>query len=243
MFVRRNIICRILLSLIIVNFSCQQIDFDVVEENISCDLVSRSSPVVDYSSIFNWAGSRFSPSEKNLVIWHVNDLLLKYSEFGKVLEKLSQAGSRIRLEVDSNLSYPAAYDFSTDVIYFKSDFFITGDCIMEELLHALQKILYGGFLNMFASRKNIEYEVKVFRDILEYRRLNHLGQGLTSYWGICEFDSLEYQGSYRAWIEFISWKFYDSFSTTFNSFAEWWQGEGGRYNVEFPPLLIPNILY
>ena len=65
------------------------------------------------------------------------------------------------------LDADAAYDSYT--IEFRDEFCIEDERVLEEILHAAQDIAYGYEMIRF-SRKNVEFEVRVLRDIWEYRR-------------------------------------------------------------------------
>ncbi|MEY8590020.1 hypothetical protein AALK14_01040 [Butyricimonas hominis] len=180
------------------------------------------------------SGSSLNDGQRFLLLQSLYYLEARYPELEKVIEYIMGMRGPIMFKMDSSIVGDASYDSYT--ISFKYEYCIEPERLLEEILHAAQDILYG-YSAMQKARKNVEFEVRVFRDILEYRA--------------CEQNHEMYKfrprashlDSYNAWLFCLSMR--NLQNKALESFNEWVQGwDNSEYlytsfDLLFYPQLIP----
>lgn len=128
------------------------------------------------------------------------------------------------------------------LIEFKYEFFIDDERVLEEILHAAQDIKYGHEM-MRCSIKNIEFEVRVLRDIWELRRAMIRTQPPATYYDLRGNKSDEY----HMWLIILSFqdlRFKDI--PDFNVWADRWyeplyDGHYLPFNPDFNPSFLKSF--
>ncbi len=123
---------------------------------------------------------------------------------------------------------PAGYDPRTKTIIFKDQLEINSTNLKEELFHAWQDVYYPGGITQYLNvgKVNIEFEAKVFNDIIEER-------DSTCCWAFSEADNFPTNLSfeYINWIydirdikislqdiDYLKWlNYFNQYSTTYSS--------------------------
>ncbi|WP_155828276.1 hypothetical protein [Butyricimonas synergistica] len=156
----------------------------------------------------------------------------------ELLEFLIENGVIITFKIDPYLSGMAMFDTSNWTITFRDIASITQESVEEEILHAVQLVLCGAS-TMSRSSKNIEFEVKVFRDLWEAVKMNCIP---SSYFGISGLEREGYEDEYKIFIACLyNWGWGDFFNDKFKELSEEWKGETLQYNKYFSPYLISTF--
>lgn len=216
---------------ILLDNSIQDVDEGELSYNMSYFTMEIYSIVATNSSL--------NDGQRLLLMQSLEILQTRYPDLGNVISYLLKNGGPIMFKMNSALACDAGYDSSSRAIEFKYADFIEPERILEEILHTVQHSLYG-YQTMLDSRKNVEYEVRVFRDILEYKACTMEGMECNRYRGISGDEDRTYQGAYKGWISmFISTNLSVISLSEFNSFAQQWKGyTNTNFNISFYPSLI-----
>ena len=143
------------------------------------------------------------------------------------------------------------YNADTGVITFSNITYITPERVLEELLHVVQHlVVYREKLKedgnyMAKSKRNIEYEVLVFQDVMRYWKARRdadegIGNGDVGLRGATEATNKEY----CSWLFSLTmWNTREFALLEFNNRAENWPEYWMLlYNPDFQPLLLRNYI-
>lgn len=215
--------------------SCQE---SPLEDSISevtteseLDIISRGMLPVERIFAFT---SPLTSDQKLFLFRCLQSLEEKYPELEDVISYIVDNRGPILFKMNPYLDADAAYDSYT--IEFRDEFCIEDERVLEEILHAAQDIAYGYEMIRF-SRKNVEFEVRVLRDIWEYRRA--LREGLP----IIDLRGSKLS-SYRAWIFSLTLQnLLQASIPQFNELAEGWHdplydGPNLFFNPDFTPRIL-----
>ena len=153
----------------------------------------------------------------------------------RLLKDLSESGIMITLKTDEHLGGLGMFNIYDCTMTFRDKDAMTQETVLEEILHAVQFSLYEQM--MLYAKKNVEFEVKVFRDLWDLRVSG--GGELSSYAGISFYDTQGYKNDYPVFIMYLfneGWWYF--FGESFRNLCEEWKGENLEYNPYFTPLLI-----
>lgn len=101
----------------------------------------------------------------------------------KFLRELLNSGYKVKITINPNLSTPGGFSPSTNTISFRSFDDINYNVVLEEYFHAFQhyRIGIGKYNN--EGNANIEFEAKLYQDIVSRRHLEQLAEmGLSFYY-------------------------------------------------------------
>lgn len=179
--------------------------------------------------------SPLTPMQKQYLLECLYSLEMKYPELDAVISNIMHNRGALMFTMNPNLTSDAGYDFSG--IEFKSDLFIEDEMVLEEILHVAQDINYGYEVMRYAT-KNIEFEVRVLRDIWEMRRAQ---REHSPTWYLRGFEKF---GEYNAWIASLSCgNLFFLGVPKFNEYAQIWNDPRyNRYNLPFYPDFNPSFL-
>jgi hypothetical protein len=168
--------------------------------------ISPTSPT--YSTIDRLTNllrfSNMTSSQKASVNEVLEELVL-YTCIGKALyvqiaAAASPGGtSKFNWYVDASINTPASYNPSTRTFKFKSQEDINLYNLSEELFHAYQNTHYSGGTAQYLTtgRPNIEFEAKVFRDLMASDKT------MVNPWSIGTVQNVEYE-NYLSWIRTLT---------------------------------------
>lgn len=195
--------------------------------------------------------SELSPQELTMLQSALYQLDEQYPRLIKLLQSYYKDFGSIVFKMDSAINGDAMYSGDTGMITFHSIGYITSERVLEELLHAVQHgVVYRDKLKkdmnyMAKSKRNIEYEVLVFQDVMRYWKARQdaaegIGDGNVGLRGASDNED----GSYRAWLfSLITWNLRDVALAEFNSWAkDWPEFWNLTYNPDFEPLLLKGYL-
>lgn len=179
--------------------------------------------------------SPLTPMQKQYLLECLYSLEMKYPELDDVISYIMQNRGALMFKMNPNLSSSAGYDFSG--IEFQSDIFIEDEMVLEEILHVAQDI-HHGYEVMRRATKNIEFEVRVLRDIWEVRRAQREHEPT---WDLRAFKK---DGEYNAWIFSLSCgNLFFLGVPKFNEYVQKWNDPlYARYNLPFDPDFNPSFL-
>ncbi len=209
----------------------------------------------DYFSTYDLALALIDHERSTLTTQQISDFCLElsgmmaiYPYLGPLMEYLyerTQATNfKLVLNIDSSINGRARFKLgdSYNTISFKSGEEIHGDNILEEIIHAAQFWLYG-YRVMGESTKNIEFEAKLFMDIMYYQNSNNTNRLL---WNINnsngDIDSFQFVELYYS--EFFTQICGNSVQRSFaldnfNFYVNVWGGEPlASYNPDFWPDML-----
>lgn len=195
---------------------------------------------MEFKFLYSDQLSTLSKNQKKLLVASGDSLIQLYPQMKKMMYDIFNRFNSIKFEIDPFLENFACYDAATHTISFRSEECINRNCLLEELLHALQTCWQGLYPPL--CRKDKEFEVKVFRDMLEYRRLKFPNYFI--FWGLSEREAEdpEYKNAYPLWILAAACNL-ESLLGDFSVFSSKWKGEGGQSNASFIPWIIEMYYY
>ena len=213
--------------------SCQEspIENSLSEVTMESESNYLVPPHIKYETLFA-VSSTLTPEEKQRLFECLYSLGEKYPELDEVILYIMRNRGPLTFKINPKLEGYAAYDFFT--IEFKGETYINDETVLEEILHVAQGIDYGYEL-MNECAKNVEFEVRVLRDIWELRRYNRdLSQTYTFRGG----DG----GEYNAWLAGLSLgNLFLRGVPNFNKYAQEWY-ESGYNDLPFDPDFNPSFL-
>lgn len=156
----------------------------------------------------------------------------KYAEFKEMYNNLVKKNIKLICKIDAKtleiVDGLAGYDPKTKSLLFRSEEYIKEIYLQEELIHAIQHLEFYND-EIFASRKNVEFEAKIVQDMLMWK---HIGYGADI--GSMGHDD-KFMSDYAAFLE----------NYTIQGFHELcirWKGYSGAYNPNFVPKVIQSYL-
>ena len=190
-------------------------------------------PHIKYETLFA-VSSTLTPEEKQRLFECLYSLGEKYPELDEVILYIMRNRGPLTFKINPKLEGYAAYDFFT--IEFKGETYINDETVLEEILHVAQGIDYGYEL-MNECAKNVEFEVRVLRDIWEYRRVQREGLSIYGVRG-------DRSNSYRGWVISLTYLNLHILGVPqFNEFAQNWEDPFYiGYNLPFCPDFVPGFL-
>jgi hypothetical protein len=171
-----------------------------------------------------------------------NNIASVYKTFYNYMLKI---GLQLDFRMNSDLNTPASYSVTEKRIEFSSINSINFDSLIEELVHAVQdKDFYGN--EMFSTRKNCEFEAKVFIDIVSQIGA-YEGKGPAYYKvPMTHTGNDGFADRYISWINEIVYEQFGQFKGNdeflFRQFCEEWNGYNGTYSSSYVPQLIKAFL-
>lgn len=175
--------------------------------------------------------STLTPHQKSLLEAAIEKIKEKCPEFAELFELLKN--TPLIFKIDPTKTALACYTDGT--ICFADESTIAVQYLLEEFIHAVQDLTLYGSDQMHISYKNVEFEAKVFQDVVLWQQ-GWGGAMLGSYGAddafITDYDGWIINGSDNKAL----------LIDRFNDFCNQWTGYGGRYNPNFAPLLIENLL-
>ncbi|MEI3421481.1 MAG: hypothetical protein V8R91_10775 [Butyricimonas faecihominis] len=146
---------------------------------------------MEFKFLYSDQLSTLSKNQKKSSVASGDSLIQLYPQMKKMMYDIFNRFNSIKFEIDPFLENflcvcvcVACYDAATHTISFRSEECINRNCLffffLEELFHALQTCWQGLYPPL--CRKDKEFEVKVFRDMLEYRRLKFPNYFI--FWGV-----------------------------------------------------------
>ena len=171
-----------------------------------------------------------TPSQKNKLNNAIQQIVEKSDVYRNMYSHLVALGVKITFEINPDKFGPyggiARYINGTMTFYDAE--FIDVSIITEEFIHAIQEFDTFGTENMLAARKNIEFEAKVIRDIIDSSNgyAGNIGQ------------SDAFQKGYRNWISNIREHGAPAAVIRFNEFCNSWIQAIGQYDPNFVPETI-----
>lgn len=166
------------------------------------------------------------------------------SDYKKMLNKLLAQNIRIKFSIDPTISNSAEYNGLYNTIRFKSESHISWTYLIEEIVHAVQKICYYKS-TMNNKYKNYEFEAQVFIDLVNGISGASGGIGmLVEYRPRQNNTNPVFYDEYTKWIDGIIKKgtMTGSDYNTFNSLCDMWAPpSGGSAIPNFVPKLIEEF--
>lgn len=124
-----------------------------------------TTPTVDGIMMPN---TSLTPAQKAKLESALNEFISAFPEQGKMYLFLKNAGFKLCFRVSTSAISMAQYDLTDHSITFRTTDDIIYDNLREEMFHAIQHCdIYGE--RMPSLRKDVEFEVKVFMDLLTER--------------------------------------------------------------------------
>lgn len=195
--------------------------------------------------------SELSPQELTMLQPALYQLDEQYPRLIKLLQSYYKDFGSIVFKMDSAINGNAMYSGDTGMITFHSIGYITSERVLEELLHAVQHgVVYRDKLKkdmnyMAKSKRNIEYEVLVFQDVMRYWKARQdaaegIGDGNVGLRGATETT----KNLYTNWLLLLTmWNMRDVALSEFNGRAkDWPEFWNLKYNPDFEPLLLKGYL-
>lgn len=162
----------------------------------------------------------------------IAEFMQKYAEFKEMYNNLVKKNIKLICKIDAKtleiVDGLAGYDPKTKSLLFRSEEYIKEIYLQEELIHAIQHLEFYND-EIFASRKNVEFEAKIVQDMLMWK---HIGYGADI--GSMGHDD-KFMSDYAAFLE----------NYTIQGFHELcirWKGYSGAYNPNFVPKVIQSYL-
>ena len=181
--------------------------------------------------------STLTESQKKLLETALKGFTNSGSQYRAIYDKLADPVFPVKLifRVDPQAlqSTEALAGYINGQILFRSNYYIRAHYIQEEMIHATQELVFYGRNHMEACRKNVEFEAKVFQDLVT--RLKEEGGGM-----IGSVDhSNEFMDKYKNWIDgFVENHNIYLFIRRFNEFCSSWRGYSGNYQASFVPEVL-----
>ena len=245
-------ICVGLLCVLFHNCSTSSIDSEEIFEEMRAEnSLSGEMVLRDILQLIS-NQSDIETSDKLILQRTLQQLDAMYPRLKALLQLYYRNNGAIIFRIDPALPGDGMYSTESKVITFRSAAFITPDRLLEELLHVVQHfVAYGDRMKedrnyMQKSKRNIEYEVLVFQDIMRYLKARKdaeegRGDGSVALRGA----NAATEGEYKAWLfSIIMPNLRQKALESFNGRAYSWGAFGNLpYNEEFNPLLLANYLY
>lgn len=181
--------------------------------------------------------STLTPTQKGKLEVALVEFINKSPVYKALYDMLAQKFTKIAFHINAKIIDEglAGYDAKTEAISFKNTNCIEEVYLEEELIHAFQHmVLYKD--DIYAWRKNVEFEAKVFRDMVNMKE-DIWGEKFGTY-----AAEEEFRNAYESWLP----KCIDGFTfvqQNFNSLCNEWTGYGGNYSSSFVPEVIRDYFY
>jgi len=158
----------------------------------------------------------------------------------KLIDALHASGFSFKFKIEVGLSTAGGFDPATNTIKFRSTNDINFDTLQEELFHAYQHLNSSTLTQLtfpYLGRSNIEFESKVYRDVICYVT-NSFPCAL---WGS---DSDEYSTWVREitgdWTKYPTW---EKMQNKYNKFLEEFIKYNPNYNFPIDYNLRPTAIF
>lgn len=178
---------------------------------------------------------------------NMQGLMAQYPLFRTLVQYLYEqsemARYKIVLNIDPYINGRACFSigYNYNSISFQSQWEIHGDNILEEIIHAVQFWVYG-YTMMTQSKRNIEFEAKLFIDIMYYHDSNNTNRLI---WNInnSNFDINAFQFVELYYCDFFNLVCGDVHQRVhaldrFNATVNAW---GGERNASYNPYFFPDM--
>lgn len=191
--------------------------------------VEKKTPLTD--KIYH-PNSTLTKEQKAKLEEAIDEFTKKYPEFKEMYDKLVEMNTKIICKMDpetlEKVGGLAGYVPKAKSLLFKEEYYIKEAYLQEELIHATQHLEFYGN-DMYACRKNSEFEAKVVQDMLMFK---HLGYG-------AQIGSV---GQSKEFMDAYS-KLLDNYTVqSFNDLCSQWTGYSGTYKPNFTPKVIEVYL-
>lgn len=177
---------------------------------------------------------------------YINQLMAQvwneYPKMQEIIEALyGRLGEGISFKYNPNIDGVARYNTETKVIEIGYPGGFSYWMLMEELLHMYQHLIYYSSEELYSAHLNIEFEAKIYVELLEKRRAQEAG--LSSYEG--HIDKIVEQW---IWTNDQNGK-RKEIETDFDGMLKIWLNYNsdyqcdGLYNPDFKPSMLIRYLY
>lgn len=172
--------------------------------------------------------STLTESQKKLLQTALNDFTNSGSQYRKIYDDLANSEHPVKLifsiDPQTLATKQGLAGYIDGKMLFKNEDCIRASYMREEMIHALQALRVYGEYHMKACRKNVEFEAKVFQDLVTELK----GEGG---WKIGSANqSSEFMQEYDSWINsFINNRNINLFIGRFHEFCNPWTGYTGNY--------------
>lgn len=187
------------------------------------------------------AGSNLNVAQKDKLQHALNAYNIMPDRFAEIYQELKDEHIAIKFKLDSNIGYPALYNKTDRSIYFEAEASINWENLQEEVVHAVQHLVYYGNA-MNPQYKNYEFEAKVFHDLTNQLAEDYENEDFyaNAYRVLATDNRPEFAEAYQKWIKSISTRgsMPSSEYAKFNELCEMWQGYPGETIHNFTPKVL-----